>query len=318
MARDNVDAWLVEPKSSKLIQRITAASAIEATANKIPMTSSTVSVPRSAAVAIANRAKGSAYTENGATDDEVILTARDLGTAFRIANEDNEDDTAVNIVASKRSAWASAYAVYLDNAALGVSAASNGTTIPFTSVYRSLSQSDSATGYTGGANLISTAGALTYTDLSDVVGRVEVGNFYNMDQMVVIAHPYFLGTMRGLVDGNSRPLFLETLTGQGMARTFMGMELRISQGAKVSATATATPSTSNGTTAGTAGNPLFIVANKDYLMLGERTPIRSRLLTADQGGPGALTNEDILIVDRRVGFALAHPMAAAAIEVTTA
>mgnify|MGYP006050800183 FL=1 len=157
MARTTFEAWIPEEYDSAVIQQVNQMSAIEGYATRIPMTSHTTSAPRSGSATVAVVAKGGTYGEDSSTNDDVVLTERKIGSAFRIAEEDI-DDSLASVVATKQAEWGNAYAPFLDNACLGVSAAGNGTTVPFTSVYRALSQTDSGVSYTANANIV-TAGA---------------------------------------------------------------------------------------------------------------------------------------------------------------
>lgn len=301
MARATFESrgWLPEESSSAVIQKVSKASAVEAFARSVPMTTAVVKVPRSGGFSVGVTAKGAGYNEDVTANDEVTLTARKITGAIRIAEEDIEDAKFVDILGVKKLEWAGSYARYIDNATLAVTAA-EGTNVPFTSVYRVLSQTDSGLGYTANANIIKTAGAVTYDDLSDVFGLVEGGSFFDEARTVVIAHPSFRGVLRGLKDTAGNPIFVDGLAGS--PGTLFGIPVQWTAGAKTHATATDAPS----------GNPLLVVANADYLLLGKRSEPESIVID----GRESLTDEVVLKMRSRRGFALGHPGAAAAIEVT--
>lgn len=300
MARETFESWLPEEYDSAVLSAVRNASVIERVARSVPMGSDTKKVARSGGVAVGAIAKGASYPESTATNDTVILDAVKIGQAVRIAEEDI-DDSFVDLLDIKKADFGTSYGVYLDNATLGTTAASNGGTVPFNSVYRVLSQADAGQGYTANANIIKTAGALTYADLSDVLAKVESGLY--AANTVVIAHPSFKASLRTLADTAGRPIFIQGLA--GTPDTIFGLEIQWSRGAVTSATASATP----------AGNPLLIVGNSDFLLLGNRSPLESMFIDP-RDGLAALTDEAILKFRARKAFTVGSPNAFAAIEVT--
>lgn len=303
MARETFENWIPEEYDGSVISSaIRTASAVERVAPAKRMGSDTLKVARSAPVGVGVIAKGSSYPESTGTNDTVILDAVKIGEAVRIAEEDI-DDSFVDILDSRKREFAASYGVFLDNAVLGTTAAANGTTVPFESVYRAVTQADASTGYTANANLIQTAGAVTYADLSDALAKVEGGK-YSTGNPVIIAHPTFKAVLRNLVDDQNRPLFI---SGQnGASDVLFGYDIVWSQGARTSATATHDP----------AGNPLLIVGNRDYMLLGTRSPLESFFIDP-RTGLAALTDEAILKFRTRKAFKVGAPGAFAVVEVTT-
>lgn len=300
MTRVNADAWVPEEYGSEVLTRVLQNSAIEAVARRYSMQSNVMNVPRIGAATTQVTAKGGAYVDDNPTLDEVTLTARKFTNAITIAEEDLEDALA-NIVSAHQSEWAVSYATHLDNAALGATGAENGGTVPFTSVYKSAPA----------GNKISTAGAVTYSDLSDVFGKVEAGSYWNDADAVVIAHPKFKSVFRGILDNNNRPIFVEGLN--GTPSTLFGYGVNFSYGAVVSATASSAPGGAGGV-AGTAGNPLLVVGNRQHLLLGVRSGPESVLSYE----VGARTDEPLLKMRARRAFAVGRPEAFGILEVTTA
>lgn len=296
MARIDVEAWIPEEWGGPVITKVLQTSAVEAVARREPMATDTRHVLRTADADIAVVAKGAAYGEDASTNDEVLLSAKKFGRIIRIAQEDIADtSTVANVLETKRLTWFSSYAKMIDNAALGVTAASNGTTIPFTSVYRAVSQ------YSSGVNLTQTAGATTYADLSKTLANVEGGDYWSEGSTVVIAHPFFKSVIRDIVDGENRPVFQPGA--ETTPDTLFGYPIRWSLGAKTSATATNNPS---------AGNPLLIVGAADLLILGVRSGPESMVSTEAAFN----TDEYELKVRARRGFAVGDPAAFSVIEVT--
>lgn len=299
MARNTYEAWIPEEDSSEVIQRVNQMSAVEAVASPEPMSSNTKSIPRSAGVGVAVVDKGGAYSEDVSTNDDVVLTAKKLGKAIRIAEEDI-DDSLANIISTKQRDWATSYAKLLDNATLAVSATA-GAGVPFNSVYYTLTQADSGLGYGANDNITVASSAVTYDDLSAVLSDVEGGDYFDLSRMVVIAHPSFRGTLRTIKDDDNQPIFVRGQQGDaGSPDTLFDLPIRWSLGAKVSATATDSP----------AGKPLLIVANADFLRLGRRSGPESIFIDG-RDGLSALTDESILKMRARRAFALGHPKAAA-------
>lgn len=296
MARNTLEAWIPEEwETSRVVQSITQISAIEALAARIPMGSDTKHVPRTAGMDVAVVAKGGTYGEDTSLNDEVLLSAIKFGKAVRIAEEDI-DDSVANIIESKMVGWGKSYAKMIDNASLAVSAASNGTTVPFTSLYQLLNTTDATLSYTGGTNITTAAssGAPTYAEFSTAIGSVESGDYFDPGSMVAIAHPAFRKSLRGVVDGQQRPIFAEG--GQSTPDTIFSVPIRWSLGAKLSATATSAPT----------GRPLMAFVNPELLLLGIRSGPESVFIDG-RDGLSALTDESILKMRARRGFAYGHP-----------
>jgi HK97 family phage major capsid protein len=296
MARNTLEAWIPEEyETSRVIQSINQLSAVEALASRIPMGSDTKHVPRTAGMGVDVVAKGGTYGEDVSLNDEVLLTARKFGKAVRIAEEDI-DDSVANIINAKMMGWSKSYAKMIDNASLAVSAAENGTTIPFTSLYQLLNTTDATLGYTGGDNITtaSSAGAPTYAEFSTAIGDVESGDYFDPGNMVAIAHPAFRKSLRGVLDDQNRPIFMEGLS--GTPDTIFSVPVRWSLGAKLSATATSAPT----------GRPIMAFVNPELLLLGVRSGPESVFIDG-RDGLSALTDESILKMRARRGFAYGHP-----------
>lgn len=301
MARNTMEAWIPEEDGSDVIQRVNQMSAVERVARRVPMSTAVRNEPRSAGVGVAAIEKGAAYGEDESANDDVTLTARKMGRAIRIAEEDM-DDTLVNVIAAKQLDWATSYGKFLDNATLGVTAAENGTTVPFTSVYKSITTTNSDTSYTGDDNLTQTgSGGVTYDNLSSSLGLLEDGDYFDLASVVVIAHPSFRGSLRGVKDDQGQPIFVQGTA--GTPDTLFGHEVIWSLGAKTNATASDAP----------AGNPLCVFVNRDYLMLGVRSGPESIFIDG-RSGASALTDEALLKMRARRGFAVGHEKAFSVLE----
>lgn len=297
MARNTLEAWIPEEYGSEVITRITQTSVVEAVSSRINMSSDTRHVARSAGMDVGIVDKGGAYGEDTSTNDEVILYAKKFGKALRIAEEDI-NDALPDVIASKMKDWAVSYAKIIDNACLAVTAAP-GTGVPFTSLYNLLHTTDNNVGYTADANITTaaTAGAPTYDEFSGAIGLVEVGDYYDPATMIAIAHPGFRKSLRGIKDLQGEPIFIKGLA--GTPDTIFGVPIRWSLGARTSATATSAPT----------GRPLMAFVSTDLMQLGIRSGPESVFIDG-RDGLSALTDESILKMRARRGWAYGHPAGA--------
>lgn len=306
MARNTFEDWIPEEWDSNVVQRVNQVSVVESEARPYPMATDTRHIPRSAGVDVAGVSKGSAYGEDESVNDDVLLTAKKAGRAIRIADEDLQDSN-VAILEQKRVDWATSWAKYLDNAALAVTAAESGVTVPFTSVYKAIRTTNSDTDYTADDNYVATAtgSALTYNDLSEVLGKVEGGDYWDESLTLVIAHPSLRERIRNIKDDQNMPIFVRGQGGDsGTPDTLFGHRIRWSLGAKTSATAVHNPT----------GNPIMVVVNREFLAIGKRSGPESRVAGPDSGA-AFLTDEALLKMRARRAFALTHEKAAAVLEV---
>jgi HK97 family phage major capsid protein len=309
MARESVDNWLAVEKGDVAIQGLVATSVIEAIGRPEPMATTTKDVPRSGDFAIAGIAKGGTYGETSGTNDYVELVAKKVGGAARFAEEDL-DEGPVDVLATKRRDAAKNMAKFFDNATLGCSAAASGVTVLYTSAYRALRSNDSNVGYTADDNY--TSGAVTYDNLSAALGLVETSDFFDEGEIVVIAHPAFKQSLRGVKDDNSLPIFVQHR--EGTPGTLFEYPIYWSLGAKVSATNTYAPT----------GNPLLFVANRQLLIKG-MARLSPRIATPNPGwamqsamnGIGFLTDELIMKMAMRRAFAVGDPRGVAVFEKTS-
>lgn len=314
MAASDVDQWIPEEFGGPIITQIRKSSVVEVVARQEPMSTATKKVPRDGGVDFAGATtKGVAIAEDDSDVDSVLLTARKLARIVRLNDEDVEDTSQVaNVITQKQLGWASAYGVGFDNATLAVTAAENGSTVPFTSLYRTLRTTDaglpSGVTYTADDNYLATAGALTYADLSDAFGTLETGNFWSDADMLVIAHPAFRGAFRGLLDSNNRPLFLENQNQNGTPNdSLWNVGINWTPGARTSAIATNKP----------VGNPLMFIGNRQMLIKGNRSG-PEYAVAGPNSGAGFTTDQTLLKFRTRRGFAVGDPNSWTVIELTSA
>ena len=149
---DIIDSWIPIEWDGDVIQRVQRESAIEQLGYRVPMNTATKRILRSAGMTVT---AGTTYTDDTSTNDYITLTARRLISKFTVDEDDLADaSTIVDTIRIKGMDWAISYSDAFDNACLGVSAAENGSTVPFTSAYKSLRTTNSATSYTADDNYL--------------------------------------------------------------------------------------------------------------------------------------------------------------------
>ena len=290
------NGYILEEQGSTVIQDLIANSAVERFARREAMASRTKSVPRFVGDAPVVVAEGAEIPASAPTLDEIVLTAKKYAQLMHISEEDVNDSLVDTLSVYKRE-WASRWARKFDNACLGVTAAGDGDDgQPFTSLYRAVSPG------TDGANLIKTAGAMSYDDLNNALGLVEDSSKFDSANTVWMAHPKMLKEIRGMVKGNSDLVLPDPLA--GTPGSLFGYPLVISYGAATSAAATDSP----------AGNPLLIVGNRQMLINGVRGGVES-VVSRD----AEFARDGVVLKTRiRRGFAVADANAFAIVEKTGA
>lgn len=288
------NGYILEEQGSAVIQDLLANSAVEAYARRETMASRTKSVPRFKTDAPAVVAEGATIGEATATLDEIVLTARKYAQIMHVSEEDLNDNLVDVLTASKRE-WASRFARKFDNACLGVTVAGDGTdTAPYTSLYKALTDLNSA------SNIITTAGSLTYAQLNNALGIVEDSSKFDAANTVWMAHPKMLAHIRGMIKGNNDLVLPDPLA--GTPGSLFGYPLVLSYGAAKAAAATDAPS----------GNPFIVCGNRQMLINGVRGGVES-VVSRD----AEFTKDGVLLKTRiRRGFAIADADAFAIVEKT--
>jgi HK97 family phage major capsid protein len=299
------DNWIPIEWDSEVIARVLKASAVEALAEKHTMNTSTKRILRQQSYLVT---AGKEYTRDDGDLDYVTLTARRFMGQSVLDEDDTADAAMIVDTITKRAAdWAVSYATAFDNACLGVTATENGTTVPFTSVYKAVKTNDTAASYTANANYVNHAGAASafYDDASNVLKKVEDSDYWDGNNALIIANPAFRDVLRRTKDNNGTPIFVQGQGGDsGQPDTLFGIEIFWSRGAKTAAAMSATPE----------GNPLLVfVGNRNLLKLGVRSGPESRMDVAD-----AHSNVDDIAVKfrSRRGFQLGHVKAFSVLEKT--
>jgi HK97 family phage major capsid protein len=311
----NIDDWIPIEYDSDVIQRVLLESAIEAHATPVPMSTKTKSIPRSSGLTVT---AGTTYTDDASTNDEVTITARRFIARVKIDEDDLADaETRMDVISTKGTEWAISYADVFDHACLGVSGTENGTTVPFTSVYKTLRTTDSDVSYTADTNYLTwdddlislpttPLGTSLYEKLSALFKKVEITKYWSQADALVIAHPGWRDALRLCVDGQGRPIFTEgnRAPGNGTPDMIFSTPISWSRGAKVHATNTGSPT----------GPDLLFYVNRRYLRMGVRSGPETR--TDDPRAHDDTDDYAIKFRSRRA-FKLTHPLAAAVLERVT-
>lgn len=301
--------WIPVEIDGPQVKKWNNTSAIERVATGVPMKSDTKEVPVQGSFTVGGKAKGAAYVTDSGTAAVVELKARMIG-ATRALNNEDLNDSGYSLVESSETEGAHDLAVYLDNACLGVSAAQNfasNNDLPFDSVYRVVSQYNSA------SNLVASS-ALTYAQVNSLFGLVALSQFNDIDDQVIIAHPKFQSLIQGITSSAGTPIFNYALGVEGKVQDLiMGVPVIWTNGARKSAVAASAP----------AGAPLFIVTSRKVLLRGDaRLNGTTTTLpgTAFQGNSGAgfFTEQSFIKVGVRRGFAVADAASCAVLEYTGA
>ena len=120
MATRDESAWIPIEMDSGVITRIVQTSAIEFLTRRVNMGTNARAFPRSGGVGSTVTPRGTAYTDDTSTDDEVTLQASKFAQGVPLSDEDLSDLAGIIDVISTRGAdWAGAYAIHLDNCCLG-------------------------------------------------------------------------------------------------------------------------------------------------------------------------------------------------------
>lgn len=266
-----LDNWIPIEWDSEVIMRVLKASAIEGVAQRHVMNTSTKRILRQSGY---NVTTGSTYTVDDGELDYVTLTARRF-MGQSVLDEDDLADTEliVDTISQRAMDWAVSYATALDNACLGVTAAENGTTSPFTSVYKAIRTNGTVAedDYVADANYVNYNGQASgfYDQSSAALRLVEVSDYWDEGNAVIVAHPAFRDVLRRTKDNNGTPIFVQGQGGDsGQPDQLFGVDIIWSRGAKTSAAVSSTP----------VGNPLLIfVGDRGLLKLGVRSGPESRL-----------------------------------------
>ncbi len=267
-----LDDWIPIEWDEEVIERVRKASAVEATSQKHNMQTATKRVLRASGLKIN---AGKQYVTDDSDLDYVTLTARRFMSRVAVDEDDLADAAMIVDTLSQRARdWATSYADVFDNACLATTGAENGTSVPFTSVYKSIRTTDSAVGYTANDNYVSWDGAASgaYDKFSETLRLVEVSQYWDGALSLVIAHPSYRDAFRRTKDNNGDPIFIQGLA--GTPDTLFGVTVFWSRGARTD-TSGGISFTSGGTPNGNA--LLVFVGDRTLFKQGNRSGPETRV-----------------------------------------
>lgn len=318
--RQDLELFIPTEPSGPALVALGQASAVEQYANPVTMTSDTKEIDRFGGFTVATVAKGQEYGFSTNTSDRIEMVARKVGGAAKIAEEDLVDTTMGEATMTMYETEAGkALAAHYDNAALAVTAAPNGTTVKYASVYYELTQAHTTPhgNYTANANITQIersdflAGATGYAAISAWLAKYEEGLFYDEDGTVVLMAPAFKALMRNQLNPQTgMPYFTDPRSGADA--TFFGYQGKFTKGARTSAVDTQTP----------AGNPIAIVGNAK-LMNNGRARTSAGMAPGNPGtawqragnGIGFLSDEALMKATMRRAFRISTPHAFSILEI---
>lgn len=315
--RQDYDVWKPVESDGDVIKELRRSSVIEDVARPVPMVSDTKRVRRSGDFDVAGVAKGEEYGYDTQTNDYVEVIAAKVGGLRKIAEEDLGGDVegGPQLLAEAEVQAATALALTFDQGAIGTTAARNGTTVLWPSIYYTLSQAhaDLPLGaYAAGANIqqwdqsdVTADGRAGYNAISEFLAKYEEGPFFDEGQTVIIANNTWRRVLREIMDANGRPYWQD-----GQDNLF-GYSVRWTTAARKHATTTRRPT----------GAPLMVIANRQLLIKG-MARLTPSMVNANPGvavqravsGIGFTSDEAIFKAAMRRGFVLGEPRGAAVLE----
>jgi HK97 family phage major capsid protein len=328
-AAEDVEDWIYDEHSAKAIEKLMQRSAVELLARPEPMNAAVKTVPRDGGFTVGAVAKGGPYNLSTSDNDDIEITARKIGGAIELNEEDLNDPT-VDVLATKRRGATRDLAIFHDNSTLGTSAASNGTTVPFESLYyavrhngdsssieASYTADDNYTAVTA-ANFVANMGSGTgYNALNDWLGKYEESDFFDEENTFVIASPSFRKLLRGVKDADGNPFLVPNGSLNGRVQyDILGYRTVWSMGARKTAVAQTSFNA-------TLNRPLLIIGNRDLLISG-KAKIQGNIPAEQPGfalqranqGIGFLSDKAYMKAAIRRGFRVGTRLGVSLLEVT--
>jgi hypothetical protein len=313
-ARD-FSAWQPIFWDDQIVGRAFQPSAImEHAGRTIQMKSIQYDVPRYADSAVGG---GSQLTEGTSNGDVKPIYDYQFNGKETLDEAQLEDSPADTLTAVSYE-WLNSLHIAYDNASIGVTGARSTTVSdyrPYNSIYYTLTQADSTVGYSANANLLKgTLSTSGYTNLNNALGLVENTKFYDMQNAVAILHPSLRQRLRGILDGNQRPIFVESSNGTAGGGVRPQYEL-FGTPVAWSFGAVTTSGGYTGNVGGTsaAWHPLVVFANRRHLVRGVRIEPQAQFINANIN----LNALEHTVQHRaRLGFTLTVPQSASILEVT--
>ena len=318
--RQDLENLIPIETSQEVIQAVAKTSAIEQVAAPETMTSDTKNISRLGGFEVAAVAKGADYAFSTNTQDTVDLIARKIGGAAKVAEEDFVDTiTGEGTMRRIEQEAGNALARTYDHACIGTTGAMNGTTVPFESIYYTLSQAQTTPwgNYAANANIVQVARDATNVEWQDAIiqwlALYEESDFFDEGNTVLLASPMIKSVFRGVRDTEENPVFVTGQMTNGNPSLFGYSDFRLTTGARTNATMAKAPT----------GNPLVVIGNRTMIRRGlARTS--AGMVPGNPGvqwqraaqGLGFLSDEAIMKATMRRAFAVTVPQAVAVLEIT--
>ena len=318
MANANSDTftgagWIPVGSDPNVIMRIKQNSFVEQFFTRVPMTTRTKDIPRSGGVKLARVGKGDAFGRSPHANDSITMRVDKIGGIVEVDEEDIEDSP-IQIIDDKTMEAADAYARLIDNSSIAVTASKATHGWLYDSLYYTLTQSDSQTGYPANSNITKTgSGGVTYDNLSLTLGKLEQSNWFDPSNLVIAAHPFFAQALRGIKDANQRPIFVESsggfsggsvLNANMTGMSLFGYPFQWSMGLR----------TSPAGDQDAAGNPLLVMGNRNFLRRGDRYELEVSYQSSEEG-TGFDNDVNKIRFRARKGVAYGAPGSAAILEI---
>jgi hypothetical protein len=318
----NLANWTPVTYASGLIERYQNASAVEAASGRRePMVTDVKKIPKDTDASVQVTQAGETYGLDTQGVGNIQLDAAKLTHASQYNEEDLADAKAwVNATEAKKRNAASNLALLFDNASLAVTGAGDGSNAkPYESVYHNVATNAAANIVTMSAAAFATNSKALNTAINSALAIVEDGAWSSED-LVWIMSPAFKPYLRGMdaTGANGQNFYVPSLggtPGNGNKAILAEYPVHWSRGARLSATATYTPTASTGAK-GALGNAIAVLAPARLLIVGDRAPLESAYLDP-MTGIGALSDTAYLKMRRRVAFILGEASAAAVVEIIT-
>lgn len=315
--RQDYDVWKAVEWDGDAIKALTHTSVIESEARPVVMQSDTKRVRRTGDFDVAGVQKGSEYGYDQQVVDYVELIAQKVGGLRKIAEEDlsGEVEGGAEILGDSEAQALSSLAQTFDQGCIGTTAARDGVSVLWNSIYYDLSTAAAGLPmgpYAAGANIIqwdqsdvTASGSAGYDFISNWLELYENGPYFDEMNTLIIASPAWRGVLRKVKDGNGRPYWED---GQP---TIGGYRVRWTTGARKHATTTRTPT----------GSPLMVVANRQLLLNG-KARLSPEIAGSNPGtalqraknGAGFTSDEALFKAAMKRGFRLGEPRGAAILE----
>lgn len=276
-------------------------SAVLRVAAPLTMSGHSVEIPRHLSGIVGG---GSVLVEDTTDGSKVTMYSYQYNNKVQMDEADTED-AYIDAINAYDFQFLNRLAVVHDNACLGVTGARSTVPTdnrPYNSLIKVLRTDDTDAGYAADDNVIS--GALTYDNLSNLLGILEDSDFGDPSQLVVIGHRGLRNNLRKIKDSQNNPIFQDAAANV-LDETLFGAPIVWTQGAVESSQYNAM----------SASNPkLLFIVNRSAIVNGQRIEPQSRFI------PASINTTELahtLQHRARRGFVVTIPNAASVLRVTS-